>query len=135
MRDTSPEGHTSLSRTATCATGLSTENSISTAGCPTMSTSVTRAGVSKVIESASSRRWSPGNSGPSQMMQYSPPSAPVVCFEQMESGVSAPAVGPMPPAFSHHFFTSTWPKPQKLSPIQRPSIFVGNEPGFHGSIT
>ena len=69
------------------------------------------------------------------MMQYSPPSAPVVCFEQMESGVSLPAVGPMPPALSHHFFTSTWPKPQKLSPIQRPSIFVGKEPGFHGSIT
>ena len=55
MRETSPSGHTSFSRTAMCATGLSTENSSSTAGWPTMSMSVTRAGVSKVIDCASSR--------------------------------------------------------------------------------
>ena len=42
-----------------------------------MSMSVTSAGVSKVIDCASSLAWSPGNSGPSQTMQYSPPSAPV----------------------------------------------------------
>ena len=91
--------------------------------------------MSKVIDCASSRRWSPGNSGPSQMMQYSPPSAPVVCFEEMVSGVSLPALGPMPPALSHHFLVSTWPKPQKLSPSQRPLMRSGKLPGFHGSIT
>ena len=90
MRETSPVGHTSLRRTAICAMGLSTEKSSSTAGWPTMSMAVTRAGVSKVIDCSSSRRWSPGNSGPSQMMQYSPPSAPVVCFDEMVSAVSLP---------------------------------------------
>ena len=74
-----PSGNTSHNRTASCPLGEFASSVTVNSGEPTISSSSFKAFVSKQSEKASSRRWSPGSSGPNQIAQYSPPLSPQCC--------------------------------------------------------
>ena len=74
-----PSGKTSHNRTASCPLGEFDSSVTVNSGEPTISSSRLKALVSKQSEKASSRRWSPGSSGPNQIAQYSPPLSPQCC--------------------------------------------------------
>ena len=70
-----------------------------TTGAPTMSSArVERRRRRSTRDFASSTRWSPGSSGPSQIAQYSPPAMPQSCGEAMVTGDASAASAPALPS-------------------------------------